>query len=337
MRNSVVINLITIRENARKIRQKLEPNCKFCAVVKADAYGHGAIEVASAIYSVVDCYAVALLEEGKQLRLGGIDKDILVLIPPFRSDIEDIVKLSLTATVDDFKTLRLLDEEGKRQGKIVKVHIKYNTGMNRNGVDGIDNLKRLLGVAKSLKHVEIEGLYSHFGAVENKRIREYALKEFLLANKVLKGYNNRAISHISASGGFLVGGMNFDMVRIGLLLYGYIPNGIKTDFAVTPALELEVPVVKVRKVDARQRVCYGTKQIKKSKKISLIRLGYADGLERRRIKGQVSSRCMDLTAIEGDYKTYKIENVKDLAKKYKTIPYEILTKIAIRADKKYKR
>ena len=337
MRNLAKINLITIKENAEKIRRKLEPNCKFCAVVKADAYGHGAVEVASAIYGIVDCYAVALVEEGKRLRLGGIDKDILVLIPPFSGDVEELVRLSLTATVDDAKILKRLDDEGERQARKVKVHIKYNTGMNRNGVDGIENLKRLLNFAKSLKHVEIEGLYSHLGAVENKRIRKIALKEFLLANDIIKSYNSKAISHISASGGFLIGGINFDMVRIGILLYGYIPSGIKTDFTVSPALSLEVFVVKNRTVNAGQRVGYGSKKLKRKKNITLIRLGYADGLERRRIKGQVSSRCMDLTAIEGDYKTYKIENVKDLAKKYKTIPYEILTKIAVRAEKIYKR
>lgn len=335
MRNCAIINLITVRRNAENVRKNLEPNCKFCAVVKADAYGHGAVEVANAIYGVVDCFAVALLEEGKQLRISGIDKDILVLIPPFKEDIKEIVELSLTATVDDIFTLRQINAEAERQGKIVKVHIKYNTGMNRNGVDKINGLKRLLSQSKALKSVVIEGLYSHFGAVENKRIRNSALKEFLLANKVIKSYNKKAISHISASGGFLIGNMNFDMVRIGLLLYGYIPDGVKTDFTVTPALSLIIPAVKRRTLDARERVGYGDKRIKRRKKITLLRFGYADGLNRGKIKGQVGNRCMDLTAIEGYCRNYKIQDVTGLAKKYKTIPYEILTKVGTRANKKY--
>lgn len=335
MRNTAIINLVTIRKNAENIKKNLEPNCKFCAVVKADGYGHGAVEVANAIYDIVDCYAVAILEEAIELRLAGIDKDILVLIPPFNSEIEKFVNYSLTATVDNKTAISMLNAEAKRQDKKVKAHIKFNAGMNRNGVDTIKELKSLLNFCKTQTWVDIEGLYSHFGAVEKKSLRNKTLKQFTLANEVIKGYNKKAVSHISASGGFLVGNMQFDMVRIGLLLYGYLPSGIKSKFLVNPALKIEISVIKKRILKKGQTAMYGAKKLKKNTKISLIRFGYADGLERRTIKGQVSNRCMDVTAIKGHFTRCEYSDVIALSKSYKTIPYEILTKIAIRANKKY--
>ena len=140
MQSKAVINLKNIKQNAVAVKQKLK-KAKLCAVVKADAYGHGAPVVANALYSICDVFAVALLEEGIALRQSGIDKDILLLIPPFLSDIKNAVRYSITLAVDNPKTVYQLQTECEKQDKTCKVHIKFNSGMNRLGTD-LDGVTR---------------------------------------------------------------------------------------------------------------------------------------------------------------------------------------------------
>ena len=120
-----VISLKNLKRNALEIKKQLPRNCKFCAVVKANAYGHGLVECASTLYQMVDCYAVATVEEGRTLRLSGIDKDILVLSPYIAKDASIGVKYNLTFSVDDVNDLKLLNIQAKRQKATVKIHIKF--------------------------------------------------------------------------------------------------------------------------------------------------------------------------------------------------------------------
>ncbi len=334
MRNFAVIDLVKLKNNALKIKKKLKKGVKFCAVVKADGYGHGGVEVASALYGIVDSYAVAIVEEGIALRQAGIDKDILVLIPPFRSDLEKAVRYSLTLTATSKNDLIRIARECENQAKSVKIHIKYNTGMNRQGVDGIDELEKMLCYADK-KGLIIEGLYSHFACPENENSQKTAYNKFLLALSVAKGYNNKIIGHISASGGFLKGAQ-CDMVRIGILLYGYKP--FPCDFDVKPIMRLYAPVIAHRSLKKGDTALYGDKVSGRAQEISLVRYGYADGLMRKSVKGQFNNRCMDVTAVKGYVKKALVMGDADkLAKSYGTISYEILTKVCLRAEKIYKR
>lgn len=337
MYNSAVIDLGKIKRNAIAVKRKLPKGVKFCAVVKADAYGHGAERVSNALYNIVDCFAVALVEEGVKLRLAGIDKDILVLSPCFESDLEIAVYYNLTLTVQRIKDVKLIIKEAQKQNAVVKVHFKYNTGMNRLGFDDLFALNKGLSCAKHSKRIVIDGLYSHYANPQDKNSVKTATDKFLLANKLVKVYNENAVCHISASGGFLQG-KYFDMVRIGLLLYGYKP--FKTDkIKVLPAMKVFSPVLLRRKVERFDGVLYGNYKTPTNREIALIRFGYADGLPRRKIKKQVNNRCMDITAVEEKRrnKYYPImTDAEVLAKKYGTITYEILTKITLRAVKNYK-
>ena len=335
MKNFQIINLKTLKNNAINVKNKLDGNCKFCAVIKADAYGHGGVKVANALYTIADCFAVALLEEAIELRLSGIDKDVLVLLPVFEEDIGKAVANDLTLTVDCERQIKQINEESKRQNKITKVHIKYNTGMNRNGIDDEVALKQILLRIKECKNVYLDGFYSHFACPQNKKLRNEALSKFSLAIKLIKEYNKNAICHISSSGGFLIGKSNFDMVRIGLLLYGYKPFASRK-VSVKPCMKLKIPVIKQRTIHCGQGALYGDKVVSNSVDLSLIRYGYADGLDRREIDGQFNNRCMDVSAVKGRYgRFYVIEDMQKIAEKYGTIPYEILTKIGIRAEKVY--
>ena len=337
MLNKAIINLGIIQNNARLLKQKLRKGVSFCAVVKSDAYGHGAEQVASALYSTADCFAVALFEEAKKLRSSGIDKDILCLIPFFPSEVGAAVKLNLTATVCTKEQLEIISKCAIAQGVRAKVHIKYDTGMNRQGLKGIENLKKLLDFAFNLKGVEVDGLYSHFYAPENKNALFTQVDKFLLANNLIKGYNNKVKCHISASGGFLRG-VQMDMVRFGILLYGYKP--FQSDLvSVKPALKVFAPVLGSKKLEFGERALYGGKIAQQGVDISLVRCGYADGLFRKETEELFNNRCMDISAYKGDLKGWVcvMDDAEEKAKQYDTISYEILTNAAKRAEKIYLR
>lgn len=332
-----VISLKNIVYNAKQIKSRLPKGVKFCAVVKADAYGHGAEKVAGAIYNIVDCFAVATVEEGVKLRLCGIDKDILVLTKTFNDELFSAVNYNLVLTASSVSDLKRYAVEGARQGVRVKVHLKYDTGMNRQGINGERDLKSALNFCKKNKALDICGLYSHFAYPEKDKSRKAAVDKFSVAQKLVKGYNNNITCHISASGGFLKGEYA-DMVRIGILLYGYKP--FNTDvIKVKPALKVYAPIVMRRNLNRGDHALYGDKRVLKETSATLIRYGYADGLFRKEINGQFNNRCMDLTAATGISKTARraavMENADILAEKYGTISYEILVKCALRAEKVY--
>ena len=234
MRNIAVIDLRILNKNAEKVRKKLPVGVKMCAVVKADAYGHGACECAAALYKIADCYAVALVEEGVALRLSGIDKDILVLIPVSGKDAERAVEYGLSLAVSGKKDISVLEREGERQNKAVKVHVAVNSGMNRLGADE-GEIDGIINKLKSCRFVKAVGVFSHFACPENRKYRVAALEKFSAAAKKMQKFNPDIIRHISASGGFLCGEY-LDMVRIGILLYGYKP--FKSDFSVKPVMKV---------------------------------------------------------------------------------------------------
>lgn len=337
MLNTALINLKTLTENAETVKSKLNKGVKMCAVVKANAYGHGAPHIAAALYKVADCFAVALLEEGVELRLSGIDKQILCLIPFSDGELNSAVFYDLTATVTEKSQVKKLNAAAKAQNKKVKVHIKFNTGMNRQGVDGIKALNELIREILKSEFLILDGLYSHLACPKNKKKLNMQLNKFLLANNLIKSYNNNVTCHISASGGFLMGAQ-FDMVRIGLLLYGYKP--FKSDLvSVSPVMKVYSNVISTRTIKKGQSALYGVCKADSDVNLALVRYGYADGLFRKQSCGQFNNRCMDLTYLLGEYKKGELVPIMTdadlLAKKYSTISYEVLTKSALRAEKIY--
>ena len=332
MLNKAIIDLKKLTSNALTVKKTLPLGVKFNAVVKADGYGHGDIEVANALINVADCFSVALIEEGVKLRLSGIDKQILVFTEPISSaDFMLAVRFDLTVTVTKIDTLFLLEKECEVQKKSVSVHLKVNTGMNRCGIDGKVSLDGVLAIFEGLRWVKIDGVYSHLCCPEQKNITERQVNNFLLAIKTVKRYNSKVTAHISASGGFLQG-FYFDMVRIGILLYGYKP--FECDFFVEPVMKVYSPKVASRCVFKGDRLLYADKDLTVDKSVTLIRYGYADGLPR--FTGDVN-RCMDISAVDSfNGKFYPVMTDADiLAKRYGTISYEILTSVARRAERIY--
>ncbi len=334
MLNQAVINLRTLKRNAQNVKKQLPSKTKLCAVVKANAYGHGAEEVANALYQIADYFAVTLVEEGVALRLSGIDKPILVLIPVDRSEIERAISYSLSLAVDSDEGLKEIERVARKLRLKAHLHVKVNTGMNRLGVE-LNELDRILEYIQKSKALMLEGMFSHYSNPESTRSLKKATDKFLLAIKRVKVYNKDAICHISASGGFLRE-QYFDMVRIGLLLYGYKPFA-SDKISVKPIMRVYAPVIKTRLVKQFSNCLYGSYRLKKSQTLSIIRYGYADGLNRYKIKGQINNRCMDVTAIKGERseRVCVMSDANRIAKRYRTIPYEIIVKCAQRANKIY--
>ena len=333
MRNIATIDLRTLCNNADEIKRRLPKGVKFCAVVKADAYGHGACECAAALYKTVDCYAVALVEEGVALRLSGIDKDILVLIPIIEKDAGRAVEYGLTLSVASIKDVSLLEREGKRQNKAVKVHVAYNSGMNRLGA-GDEELDGLIEKLKKCRYVRAEGFFSHYACPENEKRRVAALNKFLSAAKKIQAVYPDIVKHISASGGFICGDY-LDMVRIGILLYGYKP--FAADINVKPVMRVYSHTVGRRKVKKGELALYGENPLKKDAEYSLIRVGYADGFLRKRSGALINNRCMDTSAIEGKFDGRIMTDAEKIAEQTDTISYEVLCAATYRAEKKYLR
>ncbi|MBQ7236439.1 MAG: alanine racemase [Clostridia bacterium] len=336
MLNKTIIDLNAIKDNALKIKSKLKSGVKFCAVVKADAYGHGAEMVASAIYNVVDCFAVALVEEGVNLRRAGIDKDILVLIPPFLEDIQLAVEYNLTISIDNEKMLEEVEKECERQNAVIKAHIKFNSGMNRLGV-GLNELNKICKKFKGLKRVKLEGMFSHLACPENSELTKRAVDNFLLAKSTVLCYNKNAICHLSASGG-LIKGYQFGMVRIGIMLYGYKP--FKCGFInLKRAMKVYAPMLTNRVLTKGETFLYGDSLVGRKYKASLIRYGYADGGLRISGQGLIKNRCMDISAIESHKNFGKLvlvmDNAEKEAKARNTICYEVLCTASKRSERIY--
>lgn len=315
-----VINLQNIAKNARFVRS-LAGKRKFYAVVKADAYGHGAPQVARRIESFVDGFCVAITDEAVALRVAGITKPILVFTPPLgRDDVLRARHYGLTVTVNSVKTAGLIGD--------LPCHIKVNTGMNRTGCD----LNELEGILKILSPYRAEGVYSHLYAPQDGLASKAQLEIFNRAEEAVKSYFPSAIAHISASGGLLRGGEYLkDGVRAGILLYGYAPSGFSAE--VCPAMR-----VFARRVQTTRFIGGGCGYAPAKKNYSLLhtyRAGYADGFFRGVPLGE-GNLCMDafISQREGDMQEV-LPDVAAYAAAAGTISYEVLCSATRRAERIY--
>lgn len=318
-----VISLPVVRHNALKIKE-LARGAKFYAVAKADGYGHGGEEVARAVEDICDGFCVAIAEEGIALRAAGIQKEILVFTPPLDGyDLSRIEAYGLSATVNSVETAALVSGRD--------CHIKVNTGMNRHGC----NLKELPEILSALPPESIKGVYSHLFAPDSASAAKKQRQIFSAAEKSVKKVNPKACSHLSASGGLLLGEeFLFDGVRVGLLLYGYAPSGFNAD-GFYPALK-----VYARRVQKTEFIGGGVGYSFADKNygwLSVYRAGYADGFSRTSPPGE-KNLCMDCFIAEdmGDAPLI-MGDAEAYAKRCGTISYEVLTRVTQRSERVYER
>ncbi len=340
------IHLKSIQDNAKAFAKLCK--VKVCAVVKADAYGHGAQEVACALSGVVDCFAVALIEEGLALQAAATGKEILVLTPPTdEAQAFAIVSGGLTGSVTGISDAKLFLKVCKKFRLQAKVHLKVNTGMNRYGMT-LSELEKVCRMLFARKEVEVTGVYSHLYSPESAE-GQRAL--FLQASALCRQYYPTATRHLSATYGCLKGeDFAFDMVRVGIGLYGYLPDGLTdTERKKAEGLRLKKGMTAYALAVGSHTYDFGGAgygkpcvDLRKGEKLTLLRAGYADGLLRKADNGVLGAErnannlCMDICIRKGEEKkgswVLLFSDAEEVAKKTERIAYEVLCAVGARAE-----
>ncbi len=333
------IHVSNIQRNA--IAFQAHAGVKLCAVVKADAYGHGAEEVVAALSGVASCFAVALIDEGLTIRSAACGKDILVFTPPTNE--EECYALAVNgflATLPSLYEARLFLQTCEKYQIVGRAHLKINTGMNRYGM----NFSTLGKVCKFLQNspwVSVEGIYSHLYTT-NLEISYGQRRLFLQSVEICRRYFSDVTAHLSATYGALLGkDFSLDMVRVGLGLYGYSP--IPAPFLLQKGMEIFAKVAD-SKTYTFGGVGYGEKTLQKGSGLTILRIGYADGFLRKRENGlgggeNANNLCMDTCLKKGKRSKGKLlpvmTDAEEIAKATDTIPYEVLCASSRRAERIY--
>jgi alanine racemase len=254
------------------------------AIIKADAYGHGAIEVARALEDIVFGFGVAVPEEGVQLRRCGIKKPILILGNLIPEKIPDVLKYDLTPSVSGFSVAEALSNAAVAKNTIVKIHVGVDTGMGRIGF--LESEKEKIAEIKGLKNLLVDGLCTHYTCADetDKTYSENQKKRFDDFGKFLKkrGIEPR-FKHISNSAGIIdFDAIHYDLARAGIMIYGLYPSkDVDQNFGLIPAMSWYARISHVKTLPENYGVSYGATYVtKKPTRIATIPVGYADGYPR---------------------------------------------------------
>ncbi|MBS6063365.1 MAG: alanine racemase [Peptostreptococcaceae bacterium] len=280
------VNLKNILHNLNEYKRVInKPKLKYLAVVKANAYGHGAVEVAKYLSPYVDYFAVATPDEAFELRDSKLKQPVLMLGLPLDTDIAKCVEKDITFSVDSLELAKKINLQAENLNKTASIHIALDTGMTRIGFLYYENYIEEIKKISLLKNIEITGVYTHFSDIENENTK-YAEKQHQLFNKMCDNLQtsgvNLGIKHMANSIASLVDDYTYDMVRIGIALYGYNESDTKTkQVYLKPTLTLISHVIDIRLIkkgsDVGYSRIYTTQQ---DEYIATIPGGYADGLSR---------------------------------------------------------
>lgn len=359
------INLDNIGHNLNALKGKLSENTKVCCVVKANAYGCGAVEIAKYLQKQnIDFLAVARIEEAIELRENKIHVPILCLGYTDISFFKRAIENNISLTVYDLDYALILNDIAKYLNKKARIHIKIDTGMGRLGFLDKDAVEPIRKIAE-LDNIIIEGIFTHFAKADevDKTITIKQITRFKKVISSLEKHNiNIEIKHVSNSAATIdLNECGFNMVRLGIALYGYYPSEeVNKEVDLKPCLKLKSIVTNVKIVDKNVGISYGhTYKTNKKTKIITISIGYADGFNRVQetplisVNGElfniVGRICMDQAMAEvpidfevsiGDVVTIIDENIQQLtvesnALRNKTINYEILCMINRRVTRMY--
>lgn len=364
MRTWAEIDLDALAHNYRALRSNLEPGCRFVGVVKANAYGHGAVPVAKKLEELgAEYLAVACLDEAVELRQAGITAPVLILGGTPGQFAGELLRYDVTQTVFDLTTAKEYSAAAQKAGKPLKVHIKVDTGMGRLGFVGEDRVGSIKEVC-ALPGLEAEGLFTHFADADGSE--EYTMAQFTnfldLRDALAKEGVTFKINHCAASAAVLhYPCTHLDMVRPGIALYGHYPDEetVGLDGAgLIPVMTLKTRVAAVRTLPAGSCISYGrTHVLSRESRLAVLPIGYADGLHRglsNRMEVAFDGRpapivgriCMDLCMADvtdlpqvkpGDVAEVFGKNlpVEDKSDALGTISYECLTSVSRRVPRVY--
>ncbi len=371
------VNLDAIAQNVRNIKKLIGEKKELMAVVKGNAYGHDVLEVSSVVLkNGASRLAVARLEEGIFLRKAGIVIPILILGLTLKQQAELLVSYNITPTVCEYEMIEKLSESAIKEDKVVKVHLKVDTGMRRIGIFSHDIL-RFIKRVRDLKNVEIEGIFTHFSVADEKD-KAYTEKQFRKFMGVLTTLEKEGIripiKHVSNSATLLdLPHMWLDLVRPGISMYGLYPSTeVQKTIKLIPAHSFKTRIVFLKELPMGESIGYGRTYTTNQRrtKVASLPLGYADGYNRllsNQVEVLVRGRrfpiigriCMDQTMIDvtnlpqveiGDEVVLwgrqgeEEITVEEIAEKIGTINYEIVhmpdkkrvPKLFIKEGKPYK-
>ncbi|MBQ8075268.1 MAG: alanine racemase [Oscillospiraceae bacterium] len=364
------ISLDNIKHNYEAIRSDIPSGCRFLGVVKADAYGHGAMRVASLLQACgADYLAVSCLDEALELRDGGITMPILILGHTPWQYTGCLIENSLTQTVTNLAKAEEYSAEAAKLGRELLIHIKVDTGMSRLGFlcDGSLSEKGIENIARScsLPGLHPEGIYTHFAVSDEpgEENRSYTERQFSLFLHVVEELQQRygivfPLRHCANSGAVVnYPEMALDMVRPGLLLYGY--GDENRPLNLKPCMRFVTTVSTIKHYEPGTFISYGRKyETTRKTRVGVLALGYADGLPRAAsgkcsfatpwgMAPQIGTVCMDMCMAdltdlyEAEVGT-EVElfgehaDIHALAEAAGTIPYELLCSVTKRVPRVYK-
>ncbi len=282
------ISLSAIGHNIEEVRKRLAPGVRLLAVIKADAYGHGAVRVGKYLEDRVNYFAVATLEEAVELRENGIRLPILILGYTSPSQYEDLVAFDITQTIYSRETAELLDREAANQGKKAGIHIALDTGMTRIGFQVTEEDADVIAAIGRLPHLKMEGLFTHFACADQKD-KTYCSGQLEKFNRMVRMLEERKVEiplkHVCNSAGIMeFDDFRYDMVRSGIVTYGLYPSEEvrKERLDLIPALEWKSRVIHVKEVGNGLGVSYGATYVTHEgrTRIATVSAGYADGYPR---------------------------------------------------------
>jgi len=364
------ISLEAIGHNIREVKKRLPEGVKLLGVVKANAYGHGAVPVASYLENQVDYFATATIEEAVELRENGISAPILILGYVSPSQYGDLVEYDITQTIDSYAQALALEKEAARQNRKAKAHLAVDTGMTRIGFQVTEHDADVAAKIADLPHIELEGMFTHFSCADQED-KTYCSMQMEKYDKMTALLAERGVTiplrHICNSAGIMeFDDHRFEMVRSGIITYGIYPSEEvkKERLDLIPALSWKSHVIHVKEVGPGIGVSYGATYVteKPMTRIATVSAGYADGYPRALsnqgcvlIHGEkapiIGRICMDqmmvdvtdipdvqvedvvtLVGTDGD-ETITIEEIANPAARF---DYEMLCDISSRVTRVYK-
>jgi alanine racemase len=355
------IDLNKLVDNLNFFRSLIRPETKIMVMVKAFSYGSGLTEIARVLqFHKVDYLAVAVADEGIELRQAGIDVPIIVMNPEEHS-FENMIEFRLEPNLYSLEIFELFRKVLQQHAVIgYPVHIKLDTGMHRLGFDSIEKVEKLTDLLLMQDQMIVRSMFSHLAGADEAVHDDFTLSQinhFLeLSSVITARLPYKTIRHILNSAGIeRFSEYQFEMVRLGIGLYGVSACGNQQIKSIS---RLKTSISQIRKVDAGQTVGYGRKgKVVTEAEIAVLPIGYADGYDRRLSNGAgnvylngnlapvIGNICMDMCMIDitgihasvGDEVELMGENVRvsDIAQNIGTIPYEILTGISQRVKRVY--
>ena len=358
------INLQNLIENIKTYRSLLKPTTKMMCMVKANSYGVGSFEVANVLENNgVDYLGVAIADEGKELRKAGISVPIIVMNPE-QSSYSTVIEYQLEPEIYSFRVLDLFVKKLKEKqiSRPYPIHIKLETGMNRLGFHESE-YDHLIETLKNTPQVYVQSIFTHLATADMENEKDYANYQFNRFDNgydiLSKGLNIKPIKHCLNSPGIVAyNDHQYDMVRLGIGMYGYSEYSDFMTKKLKPVIQFKTVISQISELKVGETVSYGRRfKAERDSRIATLPVGYADGIRRSLGygKGKVGVNgklapitgtiCMDMMMIdvtdidckEGDeviiFGSYP--TLADYTKDLETIPYEVLTSIALRVNRVY--